>query len=92
MKAFEFLPQFFRFSVLLILLFQFIKISPTTVEANNLQQQATAKGHDKAEAIIPSKKHLKILVYAWTSAYSHLKFQTAIADALADAGHEVVNV
>ena len=37
------------------------------------------------------QKRLKILVYTWTNAYSHLKFQTAIADALADAGHEVVS-
>ena len=38
------------------------------------------------------QKRLKILVFTWTNAYSHLKFQTAIADALADAGHEVVRI
>ncbi|KAL3071091.1 hypothetical protein niasHS_015833 [Heterodera schachtii] len=37
----------------------------------------------------PGKKKLKILVYSVVPAHSHMQFMGAIADSLAEAGHEV---
>ncbi|KAL3074078.1 hypothetical protein niasHT_033286 [Heterodera trifolii] len=43
----------------------------------------------KAQSTPPAKKKLKILVYSVVPAHSHMQFMGAIADSLAEAGHEV---
>ncbi|KAL3108954.1 hypothetical protein niasHT_011504 [Heterodera trifolii] len=43
----------------------------------------------KNAQLAPEKKKLKILVYSVIPAHSHMQFMGAIADSLAEAGHEV---
>ncbi|KAL3071096.1 hypothetical protein niasHS_015838 [Heterodera schachtii] len=62
------------------LLFLFIFLFATT---NGTTETA------KAQSAPPEKKKLKILVYSVVPAHSHMQFMGAIADSLADAGHEV---
>ena len=56
------------------------------ITTNDSDRQLTA-----VEAPKQQRRRLKILVHTWTNTFSHLIFQTSIADVLADAGHEVVS-
>ena len=90
MKGFQ---KNFSEILLLATMLVFVSLFAKTIEnivedgwQNQEQNPAIVKDQEQT---VP-KRRLKILVHTWTNAYSHLKFQTSIADALADAGHEVV--
>jgi hypothetical protein len=75
--------------------------APATNKGNTGDQhrhrQDERKG-DNQKKVVADNSHedwqrpLKLLVYVWSFAYSHMKFQLAVADALIEAGHEVVGL